>query len=300
LDHQDGHTDGGEHHLAPPSSITSSLIRLAASTAKAAGYKRTAELITEWPELAGSKLGVLIMRLRNKTDEGGTITAADQSEVETALAEQPQAAAQLLGIVVDAASSATLSAEAEMNQILGFYSTVLDTITASMHSANTSFALGGFLHDRDCISYWHRTGPHPKLVLGRGYLYPLSLDVYFLSERPTFTNLKLLNEEIRRNPNRQLPRQAYDLKQNRSVSKLQRIEELQVIVEQLPPIQGPPPSPFFKNESPLPEDVSYDIPFGAPQMARLFESLLEAQHHQGAALAALNATVSHIEERKKQ
>lgn len=116
-DHSDPSHEPG-HPSAPAASISASVLRLAAATAKGAGYTKTAEAITGWPELVGGKIGAALKKLRNAETSGQPITAAAEKELENAMKENPAAAAQVLGAVMGAVVGQPLAAETESKQIL--------------------------------------------------------------------------------------------------------------------------------------------------------------------------------------
>jgi hypothetical protein len=293
MDHDTGSADhshsGDDQHHAPTANLTASVVRMAAATAKTLGYERTAKLITNWPELAGTKIGQLILKMRHQQDAGQAVTPEQETAIETTMREEPAAAAQILAIVVGGASGQILSADAEREQILSSYRFVLDTITDAMARAKTSFALKGFLHDPECISYWHLDGLAPKFSRTGNYLYTSSFEVYFLQVSPTAENLQVLNEEIRRNPKRRLSADLFDFRRNGGISLLKKVEELAVTLERQATTGGTP-NPFHQGTGLSTEEISFDIPFGAPSMVTMFESLFEAQRIQSSPITSLEAT----------
>ena len=264
-----------EHHHAPSASLTSAVIRMAAATAKAAGYVKVGTLITDWPEITGTKLGELIRKLRNAEQSGKTVTAAEQAEIEKALEANPQAAAQLLGLVVSSSSQKVLDAAEERRQILASYKLVLDLITSAMTQRQTSYALKGFLHNPECISYWKRSVGSAEFV-GDDSLYCNGFEVYFINVDPSLEKLQALNEFIRRSESRHLPNDYEDYRHNQGIVRLMRVRELEVEVEELQP--DDPGKAAFGIQ--LPRQVRYEIPLNGPDQEGLLESLLEAQRVQ--------------------
>jgi hypothetical protein len=97
-------------HIASTSSILAALQKITASALKEAGYPDAALLISDWPELVGSKIGRAILHIRNKTQSGEEITHEDEALVEDALKEEHAKSAQLLGLLMSSAVGETLNA----------------------------------------------------------------------------------------------------------------------------------------------------------------------------------------------
>ena len=124
-------------------------------------------------------------------------------------------------------------------------------------------------------------------------MFPVGLDAYFL-DIPSDEAMQVTNEVIRRSPHRRLPDETFDYRKDSTVSRLVNVEELAVNVNKLPSPGEPPSSHslFWPN---TPQNVSYDIPFGAKGLFTLFNSLLEAQRIQARALHEVEETYKQIE-----
>jgi hypothetical protein len=281
------HSDSSHEHphpSVPVSSISASVLRLGAAIFRGAGYTKTADAITGWPELLGGRIGAALKKLRNAESSGQPIPADVEKELETAMKENPAQAAQVLGAVMAAVVGQPLSAEAESRQILDSYSFVLDTITDAMAVSQTSFALRGFVNRSDCISYWHRNGAKPKFLKNDQYLHPGNFDVFLLEVEPAPASLETLNIAIRRDRQRHLPPELYDYRKNGAFMKLKEIRELEIVVDMLHPEREElklKPDPLGLNfEYDFPKEFTFEIPFGAPDLAGLFESFFEAKRVQ--------------------
>lgn len=298
-DHADSSHEPG-HPSAPASSISASVLRLGAAIFRGAGYTKTADAITGWPELLGGKIGGALKKLRTAESSGQPITADAEKELETAMKENPAEAAQVIGAVMAAVVGQPLSAEAESKQILDSYSFVLDTVTDTMATSQTSFALRGFVNRADCISYWHRNLEKPKFLKSAKSLQPGNFDIFLLEVEPTPENLKTLNIAIRRDRLRHLPSELYDYRKNGAFMKLKEIRELEIVVDMLHPereelkLKPDPLGTNFKYD--FPTEFTFEIPFGAPDLPGLFESFFEAKRVQDLPRTELDKTKNSVQE----
>jgi hypothetical protein len=164
-----------------------------------------------------------------------------------------------------------------------------------MAKAKTSLALKGFVHDSGCVSYWNFTkGSNPSFYAGADSLAPSGLEVYLFSEEPAADTLRKYNQEIRRAPSRQLEGDKFNHRKHDTVAVVKKVSELNVTIEKLDPDREEKlklPDPFHLNAKyGWPAEFKYEIPFGAPALVELFESLFEARRSQGAPLQELDAT----------
>jgi flagellar hook-basal body complex protein FliE len=298
-DHSDSSHEPG-HPSAPASSISASVLRLGAAIFRGAGYTKTADAITGWPELLGGKIGEALKKLRNAESSGQPITMDAEKELENAMKENPAEAAQVLGAVMASVVGQPLSAEAESKQILDSYSFVLDTVADAMAASQTSFALRGFVNRADCISYWHRNLEKPKFLKSAKYLQPGNFDIFLLELEPTPKDLETLNILIRRDRQRHLPAELYDYRNNGAFMKLKEIRELEIAVDMLHPQREElklKPDPLHMNfKYDFPTEFTFEIPFGAPDLAGVFESFFEAKRIQDLPRTELEKTKSSVKE----
>ncbi len=243
------------------------------------GYPKVAEVITDWPELAGSQLGKAILKLRHKTESGETVTSADDASLEQALRAEPEGAAQLLGLTLANALGGASGVRSGKNDILGSYKSVLGLITSAMASENTSFALRGFLHDSNCVSYWRlKWDSVPSWRSDEsGYITPSGFELYLIAIEPTDETLQNFNEVIIRSDDHVLGREAEDTYKNPGISQVRSVRSHRVEISRLPMPEEEKPNPIFSAGPRTPRSFEYDIPFGAPYLLPLFESLVTTQ-----------------------
>jgi len=294
MDEHASHTPEG-HSLISPTNVTAILMRIAGSALQSSGHEKASELLKNWPEIVGVKIGKPFNKIQEKRLKGQEITQEDKKALEKALNENPKEAATLLGLLIAEATQGTLDADAELKLILESYALVLNTICALMGKAKTSLALKGFVHDTGCVSYWNFTkGSNPSFYASTDSLAPSGLEVYLFSEEPAADTLRKYNQEIRRAPSRQLERDKFNHRKHDTVALVKKVSELDVVIEKLDPDREEKmklPDPLHLNAKyEWPAEFKYEIPFGAPALVELFESLFEARRSQGAPLQELDAT----------
>lgn len=195
----------------------------------------------KWAEhLTPEKLGELAatkvrLWLDNTSTLDGTIGAVTEEEIKQLANDSPAAIQSLLVASLDVPQSAS----EETSQILESYVAVLNPIAEALRSLETSIALRGFLHDAECVSYWHLANKQEKdaafrkvgnhLVIGGGF------EIYILNVYPTDDVLDALNATIRSERSRQLPSGFCDYRRDESVGKLEDVHELSVTLRQLDP-----------------------------------------------------------------
>lgn len=169
-----------------------------------------------------------------------------------------------------------------------------------MAASQTSFALRGFVNRSDCISYWHRGPEKPKFLRNAKYLQPGNFEIFLLEVQPTPENLETFNIAIRRDKQRHLQPEFYDYRKNGAFMKLKEIRELEIVVNMLHPQREElklKPDPLGVNFGyDFPKEFTFEIPFGAPDLAGLFESFFEAKRIQDLPLSELEKTKSSIKE----
>ncbi|MGA2904696.1 MAG: hypothetical protein ABSD98_12755 [Candidatus Korobacteraceae bacterium] len=272
--HHDSQPDASAHHGVPTASLTTAALRFAASTIRAAGYPATAQLITEWPELLGTKLGKIILRLGNQQK----ITTEDENIFEAALKDAPAETAQVVGIMMTASLVPTLGAKAETTKILDCYATVLNIVWSAMQQR--SFALRGFIHRSDCISYWHY-GYSDELGFRRhlDLITPSSaISVYLVPQFPSEDILEQLNLDISGSDAKRLTREFYE---QPDVEIVKEIYVQRVVTSIQTPV--------------LPLSKTYKIPPGAADLIGLVESLRKAVATQNVFWSVTKATMASIQ-----
>jgi len=303
MDEHSSHTSEG-HSLVSPTTVSAIVTRVVVSALDASGRKKAAQVIKNWPELLGAKIGGPFKKIEEKKSKGEEVTPEDARAFEKALNDNPKEAAALLGLLIASVTEETLDAEAERKVILESYAMVLNTLCALMAKARTSLALRGFIHEKDCISYWHLTGKNPHFAPFLGFLDPNNLSVFLLSESPTPQRLQELNEEIRRDQNRQLRPSSYDYRKRDTVARVKQISELSVTIEKLHPDREElkkKHGPFdLDPEYKQPREFTEPIPFGAPYLIPLFESVFEAKSIQEGAVEDLLKTRETLAENLKK
>jgi hypothetical protein len=128
MDEHASHTPEG-HSLISPTNVTAILMRIAGSALQASGHDKASELLKNWPEIIGSKIGKPFNKIQEKRLKGQEITQEDKKALEKALNENPKEAATLLGLLIAEATQGTLDADAERKLILESYA--LECLTPS-------------------------------------------------------------------------------------------------------------------------------------------------------------------------
>jgi hypothetical protein len=286
----DGHSEPshGDHSPVSPTSIAGMISRVLAGTLGELGYKRAEVIVNQWPEILGGKIGQVIKKIQGKQARGEKITPEDDQELAKALEESPKEAATLLGLLTADLVRDTVDAKSERKAVLDAFKTIFGIVCTYMRTATTSVALSGFLHDPNCISYWHLTGKNPEFSnTNDTYLFPNGLVVYIRYEQPTAERLADLNKQIRRDEHRHLPQSLYGFENDGDVAKVEAVHETKVMTKQLHPDRAtlPPPTkgPFGEKKGQdfsKPIDFETEIPSGAPGLATLVESLYAAREAQ--------------------
>jgi hypothetical protein len=186
----DEHSEHSEHShddsRVSPTSIAGMISRIVARALRDSGYKKGEVIVTQWPEIVGGKIGQLIRKIQGKQAKGEEITPEEAQELTEALEQNPREAATLLGLLTADLVRDTVDAKSERKAVLDAFKTILGIVCTYMRTATTSLALSGFLHDQNCISYWHLTGKNPEVSnCNDQYLFPNGLEVYIRHEEPT-------------------------------------------------------------------------------------------------------------------
>jgi hypothetical protein len=279
------HNSGTSHRI--PSSATAMATRTLLSFLRAAGYEDLADYIAKLPEHVGEALGAPLKRVKNKAKNGDAINPADEKELTEAMTQHPQETVTALGLLLTHVGSNVVDADSERKKSLQSYALVLNTICDFMAKAQTSVALRGFLHDANCVSYWHIRGRgNPTFSQLSDSLVPFDLEVYFIRAEPSAELLASLNETIRRSSNRHLPSDLYDYEYNHDIAKLNKIYETNITTSELHPspneLKTPKPDPFGLAPDPnKPMEFVTQIPSKVPSLIPMFESLFEAKKAQG-------------------
>lgn len=192
------------------------------------------------------------------------------------------------------APSTTLPASAPPS-LLDLYSRIFAIVCAAMAEANTSVALRGFAHDRQCISYWRLSGGKPHFTLQSDYLFPTGLDVYLIKGFDNSTeDLAALNKAIRHH---EMPDTFTDIKGHESVVKLRRVHDFRIeVTGLLPELQRQmaknAPDPFHIHNYDEPQDYSIRFADEASPLPAMLESLTEAIEAQESYRIALDNAVA--------
>jgi hypothetical protein len=214
--------------------------RFTVSALKSSGNERIAQWIEQWPEILGGKAGVAIKRLLEKRAKGQVITQNDTKEVTQELADDPRAAATLLGLLTVDLLEGAMDAQSRRKAILQTYGAVLEVICTYMAGHTTSVVLKGFIHREDCISYWHFERSNLEFSWsGSDHLFPNGLKVYFRDEEPDDERVFNLNLEIADDPDHHLPQEFYDFEHDPKVAQLDEIYDTKITFHQLDPAAGP-------------------------------------------------------------
>ena len=175
-----------------PTNIAGMLSRVVARALRESGYMRAEEYVSHWPEILGGKIGQAIRKIQGKYAKGDEVTTEDTKELVKALEESPKEAATLLGLLTADLVKDTVDAKSERKAVLDAFKTIFGIICAYVRTATTSVALAGFVHEQDCISYWHLTGKAPDFSnINDTYLFPSGLEVYIRYEQPTRTLVQI-------------------------------------------------------------------------------------------------------------
>jgi hypothetical protein len=279
--------DSHEQHPASLKALPNTPSAFAARTflsfLRASGHEDWAKFIAELPERVGETLGRPLNRVKEKVEKGEAISIADEKDLNTAIAEHPQEAAAALGLLLTHLVTITVDADTERRRTLDAYALVLNTICDVIGKAKTSVALRGFLHEANCVSYWHIPGRgNPEFSHLSDSLYPLGLEVYFIRTEPTPETLFTLNDTIRRNSQRRLPAEFYDYEHSSEIAKLLKIYETNITTSELHPhpdeLTSERPDPFNLGHDPYkPMEFVTQIPSKAPNLIPMLESLFEAR-----------------------
>jgi len=195
------HCSDSHGHLSVPSGLTSLVARAIIAAIKSAGNPELAEKIATAPELIGTKLGKTVAALLHKKANDQILTQDDIHKVDIAVKDDPDTANLLIY-----SDFIRLYGKDPIKtaQRVSFYRELLMRVCDQMAKHSTSYALRGFVHESDCISYWHLDGVQPAFI-GSDFIAPVDMKVFLLQKEPTTALLKMLNESIRESPHKQLP-----------------------------------------------------------------------------------------------
>ncbi|MEY2519113.1 MAG: hypothetical protein QOF24_872 [Verrucomicrobiota bacterium] len=257
------------HHDDSPISggVVAIAQRILAKTLQTSGNRkleRIGDLIREWPERVGGVAGQILGKILGSAEKGEAIAVEDKEALNKALENQPEAAAMILGFLTADLLTGASDAESERNALLEYYQSSLNLICTAMANRTTSFALRGFLHQKNCISYWHFERPNLTFSRGKDYLFPNGLDVYFIEENPTDEELLRLNLLIRDDPERHLDRTFYNIEKNDNISELAYIYETTIATKKLDPDRNNTRDPQPNSLGFLATDHSKPIQFTSP------------------------------------
>ena len=215
--------------------------RIVASAAKTMGHEKLAALVKRWPELVGEQIGKPLRKLEEYVTNGKSVPPEVDQEIHEAIEANPEEALALMGPVMAEGFEGVGDAQAERIFILDSYTGVLNIAASQMAARKTSLVLRGFLHDPDCVSYWHFKGFGAcrfkgEYSFGQHAIRPdVGLEIYALKTTPSDESLDLLNREIRRSSDRQLPPELWDISTVEGVSLLKEIRETELVVERINP-----------------------------------------------------------------
>lgn len=276
------------------SEISGSVSRVAASVLKELGHKRAAEVIAKWPEMAGKAIAAPFKKIQDLMSRGEAIPLELENELIITVTKNDDASRAFLAIVLSSISTEGLDSSAEKAAILKFYFKALTPIVTASIEKRTSFALLGFLHLGNCISYWHFKRMFEKtkaIMMKPNYLKINSMgpvEIFILDIEPTEENLTFLNQTIRESPQRELPDGFFGNKDSRECVKVLEIHELNIIVEEQ---SGPEDELFGRSFSSNPSNFEHSIPYGAPALPGLVSSLQIALEIQQAHFKKLKETI---------
>jgi len=180
---------------ALPSGTVGVLLRIALDALEKAGYKRLADRIRNVPSLASDILAKLIKVVFGSIARGTPIDDEAAKKIETILESTQRLTT---GEESHPQKPINVSIPVEPT-LLELYAQVFGIVCDAMKHGNFSLALRGFVHDPDCISYWHLKGASPTFSAISNYLYPNNLEVYIINGRDNSPKeLDSLNKSIRR------------------------------------------------------------------------------------------------------
>jgi len=295
------------HSIISADTIIGLVQRFAMKALESSGHEQIAHWIKEWPEILGDKAGLAIKELLEKRQRGQPITKEDTHKVAETLAQNPRAAATLLGLLTADLLEGAADAESRRKTILQTYSSVLEIVCAYMARNTTSVALKGFIHREDCISYWHFERDNLEFsLISDVSLYPNGLEVYFRDESPDDERIASLNKDISDDPDRHLPAELYDFKHDGKITKLEQIYQNKVTLNRRDPAeQIPKPKkedPFgleaSLRQSRIPEN-SQPIPRDLPGLKGLVDSLYLAKKAQDSRLVEVLRVANDIAKRQR-
>src|SRR6266550_5722231 len=120
------------HSIISADTIIGLVQRFAMKALESSGHEQIAHWIKEWPEILGDKAGLAIKELLEKRQRGQPITKEDTHKVAETLAQNPRAAATLLGLLTADLLEGAADAESRRKTILQTYSSVLEIVCAYM------------------------------------------------------------------------------------------------------------------------------------------------------------------------
>jgi hypothetical protein len=243
------------------------------------------------PEKLGDVVGGAIGKIIRRRRSGEVITREDEIALEKAIDATPTAVSAILGDAVAVLIDDTVSKEGDSESILAGYSFICDLICVAMSSRKTSLALSGFLHDNQCISYWHLSGATPRFESNGGTLKPRDLSVYLLYDRPADDVVKL-NNIIRYDRNRQLEEKVFDYHHDKNVALVERIEDVRVAIRKLDPNDPLANSGLGFPNTPKGSDLP--IAQGPEPMVAMWESLSVAVAIHDAPGAAVRGAIKRL------
>jgi hypothetical protein len=297
-----------EEEVLSPTTIISIVSQVVTSGLEEAGYKDASRVIKTWPKLLGKNTVRLLKNIFDKKKQGKPITPEEHEELAQELQKDQRDAAVLLGLLTAGILDDTLDAKTARKAVLESYNVAFNLVCAYMTAATTSVALRGFIHDKECISYWERAGNTPKFSLINGdYLYPFGLDVYVLYEEPTDVRLAELNQRIYKSYDRRLPAPEFNIKTNERVAVLEKVLETSIVIKRLDPDRADKPprekDPIFGSKGidyNEPVEIELDIEPGAPALIGLTQSLTAAKAVQHYHLDKLKGTEEEILKNKEK
>ena len=290
-DNENTDHENGLDALPKPGGHTS---RIAVTFANELGYPRVAEVITKWPELIGKGLAAPFKKIQDLKEKGQAITPDLEQEARAAIEQNQEDMTRLIGMLFAASLEEMLDAENERQEILLTFKHHLEFIGNIAEELKTSVALRGFLHSKECVSYWHGNKgrgidksifQQPKDKLELTPLPPYS--IYVLDIEPTKEKLLELNQMIRRDETRSLPPELYDHRKTPNSGKVIEIMEFNVVIEQCDDNE----ILFGLSGNPK----GHPIPDGAPLIEIMFESLIPALETQQGHIRGIREAFARIQ-----
>jgi len=245
----------------------------------------TGKDLESMPEDIGIFLGEF---LKEQTD-GSRIFKPDANiRLNNKIKENPEIASEIMKAVIGPEQTK------DNDSLLPDYLFVLNLIIKEMQQLKRSIVLQGFLHDEECLSYWHINYDDNfmgyeirdnKISLVPSLFHP---HVYILPTKNGLNESGQLNDDIRRSETGYLDQEKYI-----NEYCIQTIEEFQLCGD----ITAPPENNLF-NE--MIDDIDkknikcWKIPDGAPGLLTMVSSIPLALEAQGNAKDMINKTMKKI------